>query len=152
MRAYVGVDLHRRRSLAVCLDGEGERLWWRRFDFLGTSRSHRTSVREVEGTSGQTLGTKGASKTRVTSAGMPFWALGGVFVDARDRVLDARRSGEAASLTMRGLLRVGFDSKRCASVQEVSHVQDASLGNVRGGRVGGVTGGVNLGGWCRAGR
>ena len=32
MTAYVGVDLHRRRSLAVCLDGAGERLWWRRFE------------------------------------------------------------------------------------------------------------------------
>ena len=32
MRAYVGIDLHRRRSVAACLDGEGERLWWRRFD------------------------------------------------------------------------------------------------------------------------
>jgi hypothetical protein len=32
MTAYVGIDLHRRRSLAVCLDDEGDRLWWRRFD------------------------------------------------------------------------------------------------------------------------
>ena len=32
MTAYVGIDLHRRRSLAVCLDDRGERLWWRRFD------------------------------------------------------------------------------------------------------------------------
>jgi hypothetical protein len=32
MTAYVGIDLHRRRSLAVCLDEEGERLWWRRFE------------------------------------------------------------------------------------------------------------------------
>jgi transposase len=32
MRAYVGIDLHRRRSVAVCLDEEGDRLWWRRFD------------------------------------------------------------------------------------------------------------------------
>jgi hypothetical protein len=32
MTAYVGIDLHRRRSLAVCLDDAGERLWWRRFD------------------------------------------------------------------------------------------------------------------------
>ena len=32
MRAYLGIDLHRRRSLAVCLDEDGERLWWRRFD------------------------------------------------------------------------------------------------------------------------
>ena len=32
MTAYVGVDLHRRRSLAVCLDDTGERLWWKRFD------------------------------------------------------------------------------------------------------------------------
>jgi len=31
MGAYVGVDLHRRRSVAVCLDEGGERLWWRRF-------------------------------------------------------------------------------------------------------------------------
>ena len=29
---YVGTDLHRRRSLAVCVDEEGERLWWRRFE------------------------------------------------------------------------------------------------------------------------
>jgi hypothetical protein len=32
MTAYVGIDLHRRRSLAVCLDEEGEGLWWRRFE------------------------------------------------------------------------------------------------------------------------
>ena len=32
MTAYVGMDLHRRRSLAVCLDEAGERLWWRRFE------------------------------------------------------------------------------------------------------------------------
>lgn len=32
MTAYVGIDLHRRRSLAVCLDDDGDRLWWRRFD------------------------------------------------------------------------------------------------------------------------
>jgi transposase len=32
MTAYVGVDLHRRRLLAVCLDEAGDRLWWRRFD------------------------------------------------------------------------------------------------------------------------
>ena len=32
MTAYVGIDLHRRRSLAVCIDEGGERLWWRRFD------------------------------------------------------------------------------------------------------------------------
>lgn len=32
MGAYVGVDLHRRRSVAVCLDEGGERLWWRRFE------------------------------------------------------------------------------------------------------------------------
>jgi len=32
MTAYVGIDLHRRRSLAVCVDEAGERLWWRRFD------------------------------------------------------------------------------------------------------------------------
>jgi transposase len=32
MTAYVGIDLHRRRSLAVCLDDRGERLWWKRFD------------------------------------------------------------------------------------------------------------------------
>ncbi len=32
MTAYVGIDLHRRRSLAVCLDEEGERLWWKRFE------------------------------------------------------------------------------------------------------------------------
>lgn len=32
MTAYVGIDLHRRRSLAVCLDEGGERLWWRRFE------------------------------------------------------------------------------------------------------------------------
>ncbi len=32
MTAYVGIDLHRRRSLVVCIDGEGERLWWRRID------------------------------------------------------------------------------------------------------------------------
>lgn len=29
MRAYVGIVLHRRRSVAVCLDEEGDRLWWR---------------------------------------------------------------------------------------------------------------------------
>lgn len=32
MTRYVGVDLHRRGSLAVCLDDDGERLWWRRFE------------------------------------------------------------------------------------------------------------------------
>lgn len=32
MRAYVGIDLHRRRSLVVCLDEGGRRLWWRRID------------------------------------------------------------------------------------------------------------------------
>ncbi len=32
MTAYVGIDLHRRRSLAVCLDEGGERLWWKRFE------------------------------------------------------------------------------------------------------------------------
>ena len=32
MTAYVGIDLHRRRSLAVCLDDAGERLWWKRFE------------------------------------------------------------------------------------------------------------------------
>jgi len=32
MTAYVGIDLHRRRSVAVCLDEAGDRLWWRRFE------------------------------------------------------------------------------------------------------------------------
>lgn len=32
MGAYVGIDLHRRRSVAVCLDETGRRLWWRRFE------------------------------------------------------------------------------------------------------------------------
>ena len=32
MRSYVGIDLHRRRSVVVCLDEGGERLWWRRVD------------------------------------------------------------------------------------------------------------------------
>ena len=32
MRAYLGIDLHRRRSMAVCLDEDRERLWWLRFD------------------------------------------------------------------------------------------------------------------------
>jgi hypothetical protein len=32
MTACVGIDLHRRRSLAVCLDEGGERLWWKRFE------------------------------------------------------------------------------------------------------------------------
>jgi len=32
MGAYLGIDLHRRRSLAVCLNEEGETLWWRRFE------------------------------------------------------------------------------------------------------------------------
>lgn len=32
MGAYVGIDLHRRRSVAVCLDETGQRLWWRRFE------------------------------------------------------------------------------------------------------------------------
>ena len=32
MTAYVGIDLHRRRSLAVCINDEGKRLWWRRFE------------------------------------------------------------------------------------------------------------------------
>lgn len=32
MTAYVGIDLHRRRSLAVCIDEAGERLWWKRFE------------------------------------------------------------------------------------------------------------------------
>ncbi len=32
MTAYVGIDLHRRRSLVVCIDDEGERLWWRRIE------------------------------------------------------------------------------------------------------------------------
>jgi len=32
MTAYVGIDLHRRRSLAVCINEKGERLWWRRFE------------------------------------------------------------------------------------------------------------------------
>lgn len=32
MTAYVGIDLHRRRSVAVCINEDGERLWWRRFD------------------------------------------------------------------------------------------------------------------------
>ncbi|MFP4554044.1 MAG: IS110 family transposase, partial [Actinomycetota bacterium] len=31
MGAYLGIDLHR-RSLAVCLNEEGDRLWWRRFE------------------------------------------------------------------------------------------------------------------------
>jgi len=32
MREYVGIDLHRRRSVVVCLNAEGERLWWRCID------------------------------------------------------------------------------------------------------------------------
>ncbi len=32
MTAYVGIDLHRRRSVVVCLDEAGERLWWRRIE------------------------------------------------------------------------------------------------------------------------
>ena len=32
MTAYVGINLHRRRSFAVCLDDRGERLWWRRLN------------------------------------------------------------------------------------------------------------------------
>ncbi len=32
MTAYVGIDLHRRRSVVVCLDEGGERLWWRRIE------------------------------------------------------------------------------------------------------------------------
>ena len=32
MGAYLGLDLHRRRSLAVCLNEAGDRLWWRRFE------------------------------------------------------------------------------------------------------------------------
>ena len=32
MTAYVGIDLHRRRSLVVCINEEGERLWWRRIE------------------------------------------------------------------------------------------------------------------------
>ncbi len=32
MTAYVGIDLHRRRSMVVCLDEGGERLWWRRIE------------------------------------------------------------------------------------------------------------------------
>lgn len=32
MTAYVGMDLHRRRSVVVCLDEGGERLWWRRIE------------------------------------------------------------------------------------------------------------------------
>lgn len=32
MRSYVGIDLHRRRSVVVCLEEGGERLWWRRID------------------------------------------------------------------------------------------------------------------------
>jgi len=32
MTGYVGIDLHRRRSLVVCLNERGERLWWRRID------------------------------------------------------------------------------------------------------------------------
>ena len=32
MGAYLGIDLHRRRSLAVCLNEEGDRLWWKRFE------------------------------------------------------------------------------------------------------------------------
>jgi transposase len=32
MTAYVGIDLHRRRSVAVCLNEEGDRLWWRRIE------------------------------------------------------------------------------------------------------------------------
>jgi transposase len=30
MTAYVGIDLHRRRSVVACLDEAGDRLWWRR--------------------------------------------------------------------------------------------------------------------------
>ena len=32
MTAYVRIDLHRRRSLAVCLDHRGERLSWKRYE------------------------------------------------------------------------------------------------------------------------
>ena len=32
MRGYLGIYLHRRRSVVACLDEEGNRLWWRRFD------------------------------------------------------------------------------------------------------------------------
>ena len=32
MTAYVGIDLHRRRSVAVCLNERGDRLWWRRIE------------------------------------------------------------------------------------------------------------------------
>jgi transposase len=32
MGAYLGIDLHRRRSLAVCVNEAGDRLWWRRFE------------------------------------------------------------------------------------------------------------------------
>jgi hypothetical protein len=32
MTAYVGIGLHRRRSVAVCLNGRGDRLWWRRIE------------------------------------------------------------------------------------------------------------------------
>lgn len=32
MRSYVGVDLHRRRSVVVCLDEDGNRKWWRRIE------------------------------------------------------------------------------------------------------------------------
>lgn len=32
MRVYVAIDLHRRRSVAVCLTEERDRLWWRRFE------------------------------------------------------------------------------------------------------------------------
>ncbi len=32
MTAHVGIDLHRRRSLVVCLNERGERSWWRRIE------------------------------------------------------------------------------------------------------------------------
>jgi len=32
MTAYVGIDLHRCRSVVVCLNERGERLWWRRIE------------------------------------------------------------------------------------------------------------------------
>jgi hypothetical protein len=32
MTRYVGVDLHRRRSVIVVLDGDGAELWTRRID------------------------------------------------------------------------------------------------------------------------
>jgi hypothetical protein len=58
MGAYLGIDLHRRRSLAVCLDEEGDRLWWRRFENspVEPRRDHRGGRPRIRGSDRSHLG------------------------------------------------------------------------------------------------